>query len=357
MKRIQEDNTSYKEVHNVQENKGADMTISAPRETRVLSIQSWVCHGYVGNKCSLLSLQMLGIDVDPINTVQFSNHTGYPTWKGQVLSGDQLLEIFQGLEENRLCHYTHLLTGYVNSTKTLRSIMKVHDALKSQNPNIIYACDPVLGDAGKLYVSSELVDLYRIEVLPRATFLFPNQTECEVLCGLKIRSEKDALRAIDMLHNFGIRNVIITSLYYESDQTIVIIGSSLKETASVPFTSRRIDSNVTSSSKLEQNTDKTSLEHSDSTAYCRFKMEIPKLPEEFSGTGDLFAALVTGWTAQGDDLKTSCERTVNSIQAVLMRTVQESTKMEKELRFRELSLVRSRFELFQPKIQWRASPL
>ncbi|XP_066359425.1 2,3-bisphosphoglycerate-dependent phosphoglycerate mutase 1-like isoform X2 [Miscanthus floridulus] len=78
---------------------------------RVLSIQSHTVQGYVGNKSSVFPLQLLGFDVDPINSVQFSNHTGYPTFRGQVLDGKQLWDLIEGLEANQLLHYTHLLTG------------------------------------------------------------------------------------------------------------------------------------------------------------------------------------------------------------------------------------------------------
>lgn len=78
---------------------------------RVLSIQSHVVHGYVGNKCAVFPLQLLGMEVDPIYSVQFSNHTGYPSFKGAVFDGTQLSSLLQGLEDNGLLTHTHLLTG------------------------------------------------------------------------------------------------------------------------------------------------------------------------------------------------------------------------------------------------------
>lgn len=147
--------------------------------TRYLSIQSWVCHGYVGNKCAVFGLQSLGIEVDPINTVQFSNHTGYPTWKGERLQGEQLYALFEGLKLNNLAKYSHLLTGYIGTPSSLRTILKILEELKELNPKIEYACDPVLGDDGKLYVTQDLLQIYRTDVLSKAKYLFPNQTECE----------------------------------------------------------------------------------------------------------------------------------------------------------------------------------
>jgi pyridoxine kinase len=120
------------------------METSAPHQTKglqdtsVLSIQSWVCHGYVGNRCSVFALQLLGIEVDAINTVNFSNHTGYPSWKGQKLDGDQLYELFDGLVVNVLAQYSHLLTGYISTPSSLRNVMKIRSKLKEMNPNLIY---------------------------------------------------------------------------------------------------------------------------------------------------------------------------------------------------------------------------
>ncbi|KAB8118103.1 hypothetical protein EE612_060760 [Oryza sativa] len=78
------------------------LSVALPSDTgRVLSIQSHTVQGYVGNKSAVFPLQLLGFDVDPINSVQFSNHTGYPTFRGQVLNGSQLWDLIEGLAEKR----------------------------------------------------------------------------------------------------------------------------------------------------------------------------------------------------------------------------------------------------------------
>ncbi|KAG5535373.1 hypothetical protein RHGRI_023210 [Rhododendron griersonianum] len=131
--------------------------------------------GYVGNKSAVFPLQLLGYDVDQINSVQFSNHTGkmlislhlnrYPTFKGQVLNGQQLWELIEGLEANDLLFYTHLLTGYIGSVSFLNTILEVVSKLRAVNPKLTYVCDPVMGDEGKLYVPPELVAVYREKVV------------------------------------------------------------------------------------------------------------------------------------------------------------------------------------------------
>ena len=105
---------------------------------RVLSIQSHVVHGYVGSKCAVLPLNRLGLEVDAINSVQFSNHTGYPQFNGQVLDGADLTELVEGLEANGLLEYTHLLTGYIGSLSLLETIASVVRRLRQINPNLIY---------------------------------------------------------------------------------------------------------------------------------------------------------------------------------------------------------------------------
>ena len=156
---------------------------SEPRPARVLSIQSHVVHGYVGNRCATFPLQLLGIEVDAINSVQFSNHTGYEHgFTGDVLGGPALEELISGLEKNGLLSgFTHLLTGYIGSASFLRSVAGVVKRLREANPDIVYVCDPVLGDDGKLYVPEELVQLYAEEIVPLADVVTRNGFAVQLL--------------------------------------------------------------------------------------------------------------------------------------------------------------------------------
>ena len=131
----------------------------------------------VGNKAAVFPLQLLGFDVDVINSVQFSNHTGYPEgWEGDVLDGTRLLDLVNGLERNGLLsddsvdsdsgRIGHILTGYIGSESFLRSVVTVVQKLRALNSKCRYVCDPVLGDAGKFYVPENLVQIYRNDVLP-----------------------------------------------------------------------------------------------------------------------------------------------------------------------------------------------
>ncbi|PIA33518.1 hypothetical protein AQUCO_04100156v1 [Aquilegia coerulea] len=238
------------------------LSLALPSETgRVLSIQSHTVQGYVGNKSAVFPLQLLGYDVDPINSVQFSNHTGYPTFKGQVLDGQQLCDLIEGLEANNLLYYTHLLTGYIGSVSFLNTVLQVVDKLRTINPKLTYVCDPVMGDEGKLYVPPELVSVYREKVVPVASMLTPNQFEAEQLAGFKIDSESAGLEACNILHAAGPSKVVITSMHIGDN--LCLIGSHQKVKGQPP----------------EQ-----------------FKIVIPKIPAYFTGTGDLMTALLLGWS-------------------------------------------------------------
>ena len=178
---------------------------------RVLSIQSHVVSGYVGNKAAVFPMQLLGFEVDFINSVQFSNHTGYPTVQGPILEGNELDAISNGLFDNDLMGYDYFLTGYIGSESFLNSILKVWDRIRQVNPKAIFLCDPVLGDDGNYYVHASLKDIYKLRVLPAAFVITPNQFEAEELTGLKIVTEADACNAMARLHSLGPRIVAITS--------------------------------------------------------------------------------------------------------------------------------------------------
>ncbi|EGB02658.1 hypothetical protein AURANDRAFT_35023, partial [Aureococcus anophagefferens] len=241
----------------------------APRRTRpmaakhVLSVQSHVVHGYVGNKSAVFPLQLLGFEVDAVNSVQFCCHTGYPKFGGQVLDGDALWSLVEGLDANGLAAgYSHLLTGYIGSATFLRSVIRLLRLLRERcGPDLVYVCDPVLGDHGKLYVPEDLVDIYRAEVVPLATVLTPNQFECELLTGVAVNSEADAVRACAALHARGVPLVCLTSLDYVGGDRIAMLLS------------ERLDD-----ARSEQ-----------------YVLELPRLRGRYTGTGDLTAALLLAW--------------------------------------------------------------
>ncbi|RQM23120.1 hypothetical protein B5M09_005528, partial [Aphanomyces astaci] len=277
-----------------------------PVEPRVLSIQSHVVHGYVGNRSAVFPMQLLGLEVDVLNTVHFSNHTGYKKFRGERMTSEQLENVVAGLEENDLLHYTHLLTGYVGNPALLRAITNTLRKLRRQNPSSLYVCDPVMGDDGKLYVPPELgtsiivslsmltfshpcaVDIYRDEVLPLADIITPNQFECELLSGMTLTSDADAIAACRKLHALGPRIVVVSSFTPPEEPHRLWL-----------YASQAVGQGLSNT----------------------FKMEVPRLPAYYSGTGDLFAALLLSWlTRHPSNLKLALETVVATVQAVMRRT-------------------------------------
>lgn len=299
------------------------LSLALPSETgRVLSIQSHTVQGYVGNKSAVFPLQLLGYDVDPINSVQFSNHTGYPSFKGQVLNGQQLWDLIEGLEANDLLYYTHLLTGYIGSVSFLNTVLDVVSKLRSINLKLTYVCDPVLGDEGKLYVPQELVTVYRERVVPIASMLTPNQFEAELLTGLRIQSEEDGREACNSIHAAGPSKVVITSI--NVDGNLLLIGSHLKEKGNPPK---------------------------------QFKIAIPKIPAYFTGTGDLMTALLLGWSNKHpDNLEKAAELAVSSVQALLQRTLDDykSAGHDPKSSSLEIRLIQSQDDIRSPQITFKA---
>jgi len=197
------------------------MIMSTSEELRVLSIQSHVVSGYVGNKSATFPLQLLGFEVDAINSVQFSNHTGYDKGvRGQVLDDKQLAELIEGLKINQIDVYSHLINGYIGSDNFLKQLKETVTHLKSKNPDLIYVCDPVMGDTGPgWYVPQSLLPIYKDEILPLADVCVPNQFEAELLSGCSISNENEALEAMKVLHDKGIRIVILSSVDFASGPT------------------------------------------------------------------------------------------------------------------------------------------
>ncbi|KAI8121404.1 hypothetical protein FF38_05918 [Lucilia cuprina] len=288
---------------------------------RVLSIQSHVVHGYVGNKSATFPLQVLGFEVDAINSVQFSNHTGYKVVKGQVLQEKELDDLFQGLDSNDLLKcYSHLLTGYIGNASFLRQVANIVKKLRATEPNLIYVCDPVMGDNGQMYVPQDLLPIYRNEIIPLADIITPNQYEVELLTEMKINTEGDIWKAVQWFHDRGIDMVVISS----SD-----LG---KEGELRAFLSKRNGS--------------------------RYALNIPKQGTDisFTGTGDLFASLFLAHSYQNTNLGLALERTIASLQAVIKRTIEtmpaEVLNGERKVTSfeRELKLIQSKTELENPQI-------
>jgi len=180
----------------------------------ILSIQSSVAFGHVGNSAAVFPLQRLGHEVWPINTVQFSNHTGYGAWKGQVFAASHLAELLDGIEaRGALPACDGLLTGYMGDASIGEVVIEAHRRIRAANPKALYCCDPVMGDEGRgIFVRPDIPAFFAERLLPLADILTPNQFELELLTGSKVTSLEDAVAAARSLVARGPRFVAVTSL-------------------------------------------------------------------------------------------------------------------------------------------------
>ncbi|CAK7339041.1 unnamed protein product [Dovyalis caffra] len=288
------------------------LSLALPSETgRVLSIQS---HTVQTKKISNAAwfTHALHKRTYFVNRGKESNLAGrvvsqqrYPTFKGQVLNGQQLWELMEGLEANDLLYYTHLLTGYIGSVSFLNTVLEVVKKLRSINPKLTYVCDPVLGDEGKLYVPPELVAVYREKVISS-------------IVKLMIVSEQDGRRACNMLHAAGPSKVVITSI--NIDGHLLFIGSHEKEKGQSPD---------------------------------QFKIVIPQIPAYFTGTGDLMTALLLGRSNKyPDDLGKAAELAVSSLQALLQRTLDDYKRAgyDPQSSSLEIRLIQSQDDILHPLV-------
>ncbi|TCT02576.1 pyridoxal kinase PdxY [Aquabacter spiritensis] len=181
----------------------------------LMSIQSHVAYGHVGNSSAVFPLQRLGVEVWPIHTVQFSNHTGYGAWRGQVFDAGGIGQIIEGISDGGwLGACDGVLSGYMGSAEIGAAILDAVARVRAANPAADYCCDPVIGDVGRgVFVRPGIPEFMRDAAVPAADVLTPNQFELELLSGIAVATHADAGRACDLLHARGPKVVLVTSLH------------------------------------------------------------------------------------------------------------------------------------------------
>ncbi|EHL97937.1 pyridoxal kinase [Acetobacteraceae bacterium AT-5844] len=180
----------------------------------ILSIQSWVAYGHVGNASAVFPLQRLGAEVWAVNTVQFSNHTGYGTWRGQVFGAELVSDLVQGIEDRgALPRCDAVLSGYMGDAAIGHAILDAVRRVKTANPKALYCCDPVIGDVGRgVFVRPGIPEFMRDCAVPAADLITPNQFELEHMTGLPVTTLAEAKAAVTALQATGPRAVLVTSL-------------------------------------------------------------------------------------------------------------------------------------------------
>lgn len=179
----------------------------------ILSIQSHVAYGHVGNSSAVFPMQRLGHEVWPVNTVQFSNHTGYGAWRGRVFEAGLIDEVVEGIAERGvLARCDAVLSGYMGSVEIGAAILSAAARVRAANPAAIYTCDPVMGDVGRgVFVRPDLPDYFRNVAVPAADIITPNQFELDLLVGGSSAHLKDLKAAVARVHALGPKVVLVTS--------------------------------------------------------------------------------------------------------------------------------------------------
>jgi pyridoxine kinase len=182
--------------------------------TTILSIQSSVAYGHVGNSAVTFPLMRMGVEVWPVITVHFSNHTGYESWRGPLLSPTDLRDVVRGIDERGvLGEVDAVLSGYQGREDIGAMILDAVALVKQRNPAAIYCCDPVLGDEDRgSYVRPGIAEFMRQRVVPAAQIITPNQFELTALTGLPVVTMEDVLQAADAARSLGPEVVLITSV-------------------------------------------------------------------------------------------------------------------------------------------------
>ena len=271
----------------------------------VLSIQSHVAYGHVGNAAAVFPMQRLGHEVWPIHTVQFSNHTGYGAWRGEVLPAALIGACVEGIAERGvLARCDGVLSGYMGSAETGEAILAATARVRAANPAALYCCDPVIGDVGRgVFVRPGIAEFMRDQALPAADVVTPNQFELDLLAGTGSGSIAAARAALAVLHGRGPRIVLVTSY-------------------------------------LGEDTPAGSIDLLASDGATLWRVRTPRLDAALNGAGDAVAALFFVHLLAGRPLPDALAEASATIYGLLRRTIEAGS--------REILLVEAQDEIVAP---------
>jgi pyridoxine kinase len=279
---------------------------------KILSIQSAVAYGHVGNSAAVFPLQRIGVEVMPVYTVNFSNHTGYGAWRGPLISPDDVRDVITGIEERGVFgEIDVVLSGYQGGEGIADVILDAVARVKSANPSAIYACDPVMGNAKSgCFVAPAIPVLLRDRVVPAADLITPNQFELGYLTGTEPDTLESTLASVDLIRASGPNTVLVTSVERpdQPNDTIEMLA---------------VD---------------------DRGAWI---VQTPRLPMKANGSGDVTAALFTAHYRRTGSASEALGRTVSSVFDLLTRTHESGA--------RELQLVESQEFYAAPRMQFEVT--
>ncbi len=278
---------------------------------KILSIQSAVAYGHVGNSAAVFPLQRIGVDVLPVYTVNFSNHTGYGAWRGPLIDPGDVRDVITGIEERGVFpNVDAVLSGYQGGEGIGDVIIDAVSRVKAANPSALYACDPVMGNAKSgCFVAPAIPELLREKVVPVADIITPNQFELGFLTRTEPDTLASTLESVDLARAMGPRTVLVTSVERpdREDGTIEMLAAD------------------------------------DDGAWI---VQTPFLPMKTNGSGDVTAALFTAHYVETGSAQVALERTASSVFDLLQLTLDSGE--------RELQLIEAQESYAHPKLQFAA---
>ncbi len=276
---------------------------------KILSIQSAVAYGHVGNSAAVFPLQRIGVEVLPVYTVNFSNHTGYGAWRGPLISPDDVREVIAGIEDRgAFPQIDAVLSGYQGGEGIAEVILDAVARVKAANPRAVYACDPVMGNAKSgCFVAPAIPILLRDRVVPAADIITPNQFELGFLTGTEPDTLESTLESVELIRATGPRTVLVTSVERPDREEGTIEMLAVDDTGA-------------------------------------WIVQTPLLPLKANGSGDVTAALFTAHYTTSGDAADALARTTSSVFDLLERTHASGE--------RELQLVESQESYANPRMQF-----
>ena len=278
----------------------------------VLSIQSHVVYGYAGNKSATFPMQLHGIDVWALNTVQFSNHTQYGKWTGIVIPKEQIGEIVRGIDEiGALKKCDAVVSGYLGSAEQIDEIINAVHKIKAINPHALYLCDPVMGHPDKGCIVADGVREGLINIVSEADIITPNLVELRELSGLPVENFEQALAAVQAILAKGPKKVLVKHL-----------------------------------SKVGQEPRKFEMLMATQAGIWHISRPLHKFDKEPVGVGDLTAGLFIANLLNGKSDVEAFEHTANAVNEVMATTHQLGSY--------ELQLIAARERIVNPTSQYKA---
>ena len=273
--------------------------------TTILSIQSSVAYGHVGNSAATFPLMRSGIEVWPVLTVHFSNHTGYGEWRGPLLAASEVAEVIRGIDERDvLGRVDAVLSGYQGAEEVGAVVLDAVELVKQRSPKAIYCCDPVMGDVGRgFFVRPGIPEFMRDQVVPKADIVTPNHFELDFLTGRESHTLDAVIDAAHALRVRGPETVLVTS--------VVVDGTADDELTMLAVTGEGAWQVVT-----------------------------PRLDRIFTGSGDLTAAMFLANYLRSGSAAEAVGQTGDIVYSVLKQTSESGLS--------ELQLVAAQDEIVSP---------